>query len=177
MENKIIGTFSARSTEERLEIDAKTYGGLGEIVGRQIEVQEAAQHGLYHGALRNDPEYKRLLEDLSDKVKIGWVRKLLAAVTLKPLGFSVLEALDAAGIAYPKGWARVDYRVHDEWLVHEIATLKSFFDSKPTWIEGVRALRQRRNFHRVHQFKGFTHMVPRGTTQKTYIPLWERVYP
>jgi len=150
--------------------------GIDQVVHREISVQEAATAGLYHGALRNDEDYQKALIELEQKIKVGWARRLMAKLLGTSMEPTVLEALGLAEIALPKGVPDylVAYSVHHEWLLHEIAALKGFFDTKPTPNAVRLVLRERRNFHARHQFKGFTSIQPRGTSHPTYIPIWEQ---
>lgn len=144
-----------------------------DIIGKTIAVEEAARLGLYDGAMRTDPEYQKLTEEIGAKVKVGWLKRLTAAMLGKKAEMTVAQALEAAGHPLPPIVAlRGDYRVHDEWLVHEVAQWISYMATKPTPIEMIGVARQRRNFHRQHQFKGFTQIKPRGTSRPSLIPVW-----
>ncbi len=138
----------------------------------EITVAEAVKHGLYDGALRNDPDYQKTVEQIKEKITVGWLRKLTLAMIGRKTSLTIAQALEAAGHPLPPIVARCDYRVHDEWLVHEVAYWINYMASKPKSIDILLVARQRRNFHRRHQFKGFTSIKPRGTSKPSLIPVW-----
>lgn len=147
------------------------------IVGKQISMKEAVEAGLYDGAMRSDPEYKEMVEKITGKIKVGWLRKLAATMIGKTVEITMAQALEAAGHPLPGIVSKAcDYKVHKEWIVHECAQWINYMRAKPRAYEMMQIARQRRNFHRQHQFEGFTQIKPRGTSQPSFIPLWTRVY-
>jgi hypothetical protein len=148
---------------------------MGEVMSQtlisEMIITEAALRGLYDGTMRNDPEYQKMVEKISANVRVGWMRKLTAAMLGKSARLTVAKALEAAGYPLPKVISpEGDYFVHDEWLVHEVAQWIDYMRSKPRTHDMMLIAQQRRNFHRTHQFKGYAKLTVRGARVPVWVP-------